>query len=49
MGTDFKNVSVKDTTMWRWKEQVIQKTSEALLKLGFFGAKHDPLSDAALP
>merc|ERR1711884_886628 len=40
---DFKSVSVKDTTIWRWKDQVIQKTSDALLKLGFFGSssKHE--------
>jgi len=36
---DFKSVSVKDTTIWRWKEPVIQRTSDALGKLGFFGPK----------
>ena len=36
-GKDFKAVSVKDTTIWRWKDSVIQKTSKALSKLGFFG------------
>jgi len=39
---DFKSVSVKDTTIWRWKDQVIQKTSDALLKLGFFGSSKHP-------
>lgn len=39
---DFKSVSVKDTTIWRWKDQVIHKTSDALLKLGFFGSSKHP-------
>jgi len=34
---DFKSASVKDTTIWRWKDVVIGKTTEALQKLGFFG------------
>ena len=32
---DFKSVSVFDSTIWRWKEPVIEKTTDALLKLGF--------------
>ena len=32
---DFKSVSVFDSTIWRWKEPVIEKTTGALLKLGF--------------
>eukprot|EP00092_Neocalanus_flemingeri_P040314 GFUD01043909.1.p1 GENE.GFUD01043909.1~~GFUD01043909.1.p1 ORF type:complete len:570 (+),score=158.65 GFUD01043909.1:188-1897(+) len=38
---DFKSVSVKDTTIWRWKDAVIQRTTEALSKLGFFGSNSD--------
>eukprot|EP00092_Neocalanus_flemingeri_P043557 GFUD01048031.1.p1 GENE.GFUD01048031.1~~GFUD01048031.1.p1 ORF type:complete len:579 (+),score=143.04 GFUD01048031.1:84-1820(+) len=34
---DFKSASVKDTTIWKWKDAVIGKTTEALQKLGFFG------------
>ena len=30
--------NLKDTTIWKWKDQVILKTSEALQKLGFFGS-----------
>ena len=33
---DFKSVSVKDTTIWRWKDPVIKRTTQALSKLGFF-------------
>ena len=32
---DFKSVSVFDSTIWRWKDSVIEKTTDALLKLGF--------------
>ena len=46
---DFKSVSVKDTTIWRWKDAVIQKTSDALLKLGFFGSRRDTLAETSLP
>jgi len=35
---DFKSASVKDTTIWKWKDEVISKTTEALQKLGFFGS-----------
>jgi len=38
---DFKSVSVKDTTIWRWKDTVIQRTTEALSKLGFFGGNSE--------
>jgi len=38
---DFKNQTVKDTTIWRWKDQLIAKTTVPLLKLGFFGGKTD--------
>jgi len=41
---DFKSASVKDTTIWRWKDQVISKTSEVLTKLGFFHS-----SDSVIP
>jgi len=39
---DFKSSSVRDTTIWKWKDAVVSKTTEALLKLGFFGATNDP-------
>ena len=32
---DFKSASVRDTTIWRWKDDIVQKTSEALSKMGF--------------
>jgi hypothetical protein len=32
--SEFKNVSVRDTTIWRWKDQVIQGTSGTLQELG---------------
>jgi len=32
----FKKNSVKDTTIWRWKDQLISKTTSALLTMGFF-------------
>ncbi|XP_023326460.1 uncharacterized protein LOC111699919 [Eurytemora carolleeae] len=35
----FKKYSVKDTTIWKWKDQLISKTTSALLKMGFFGGK----------
>jgi len=38
---EFKKTSVKDTTIWRWKDQLISKTTSALLKMGFFGGKSD--------
>ena len=38
---DFKSVSVKDTTIWRWKDAVIKRTTEALSKLGFFGSNSE--------
>jgi len=38
---DFKTGSVKDTTIWRWKDQVITKTSEALQTLGFFKSEEN--------
>jgi len=44
---DFKSVSVKDTSLWRWREPVIQRTSDALMKLGFF--KSSPTSSSPLP
>jgi len=33
----YKKNSIKDTTIWRWKDQLISKTTSALLKMGFFG------------
>jgi len=36
---DFKNASVKDTSIWKWKKQVIKGTSRTLNALGFF-SKH---------
>ena len=32
----YRKVIVKDTAIWRWKDKVVKKTSEALRKLGFF-------------
>jgi len=48
---DFKAVSVKDTTLWRWKEQIIQRSSNTLAKLGFlppFPASTSSMSPPAL-
>lgn len=42
---DYKNASVRDTTMWKWKTQVITRTTGALSKLGFF--KHYKLPEAS--
>jgi len=39
---DFKSSSVKDTTIWRWKDKVVSRTTEALLKMGFFRSHSDP-------
>merc|ERR1719309_936731 len=36
---DFKSASVKDTTIWRWKDKIVQKTSEALQKMGFLDSE----------
>lgn len=33
---DFKNASVIDTTIWRYKDQLVARTTETLYKLGFF-------------
>ena len=38
---DFKSVSVRDTTIWRWKEAVMQGASQALRKLEFLGSNSD--------
>lgn len=38
---DFKSTSVKDTSIWKVKDVVINRTNEALQKLGFFGANSD--------
>jgi len=32
----FKSVSVKDTTIWRWSDIIIERTSQALSNLQFF-------------
>jgi hypothetical protein len=32
---EFKNVSVKDTAIWRWQDDVVQRTSSTLSQLGF--------------
>ncbi len=32
----YKNVSVVDTTIWRWKDRVIKGSNRALAHLGFF-------------
>jgi len=39
--TEFKENNVKDTTIWRWKEELITKTTSALIKMGFFGGKSE--------
>ena len=31
----YKNTSVEDTTIWKYKEQLIEKSTETLLALGF--------------
>ena len=33
---EYKNVSVKDTTIWRYKDQMVSRTTEVLNWLGFF-------------
>jgi len=33
----FKKNSVKDTTIWRYKDELISRTTTSLLKMGFFG------------
>lgn len=38
---NFKKNSVKDVTIWKWKDQLISKTTSALLKMGFFGGKSE--------
>ena len=34
--SDFKSNSVKDTTIWKVKKEVIKRTTNALLEMGFF-------------
>lgn len=34
--SDFKLYTVKDTTIWRYKDELIQRASKALKDLGFF-------------
>jgi len=34
----YKNSTVLDTSIWRYKEAVTRRTTEALAKLGFFQA-----------
>jgi hypothetical protein len=36
---------VKDTTIWRWKDAIISKTTSSLLKMGFFGIKSEKKDD----
>jgi len=36
--TDFRVYTVRDTTIWRYKDVLIQKTTRALGQLGFFSA-----------
>jgi len=36
---DFKLNSVRDTTLWRWKDQIISRTTPVLEKLGFLGSR----------
>ena len=38
---DFKSNSVKDTSLWKVKEKVIQRTTEALLQMGFFSSDNN--------
>lgn len=33
---EYKSFSMKDTTIWRWKDRIVARTTEALSKLGFF-------------
>jgi len=33
----FKKNSIKDTTIWRYKDELISRTTTSLLKMGFFG------------
>ncbi len=33
---EYKSKSVMDTTIWRFKEQIIQRTTDVLSRLGFF-------------
>ena len=37
--TDFRTRSVKDTTIWKVKEEVIQRTTQALRAMGFFSSE----------
>jgi len=41
---DFKAVSVKDTSLWKWKDEIIQRSSKVLHKLGFFQVLFQPPS-----
>ena len=31
----FRNLTVKDTTIWRWRTQVVSRTKESLRRMGF--------------
>ena len=33
------NTSIKDTAIWKWKDQLISRTTTALLKMGFLGGQ----------
>jgi len=49
---DFKSVSVKDSTIWKWKDTVIQRSSEALITLGFLSETYpsgDSYTSESLP
>ena len=39
---DFKNVSVLDTTMWKFNEPLIKASTETLFNLGFFKSPWKP-------
>eukprot|EP00095_Tigriopus_kingsejongensis_P007169 snap_masked-scaffold211_size255937-processed-gene-1.13 protein:Tk07169 transcript:snap_masked-scaffold211_size255937-processed-gene-1.13-mRNA-1 annotation:"PREDICTED: uncharacterized protein LOC103506484" len=39
---EYKNFSVEDTTIWRYKEEVIARTTDALNRLGFFRVPPQP-------
>ena len=46
---DFKSGSVKDTTIWRWKDEVIVKAKSALEKMGFLSSSSSSNASSATP
>ena len=39
----YREIIVKDTAIWKWKEKVIQGTSESLRQLGFFDSNKNSM------